>query len=140
MQYIPDWITKNVQDGRELFGVGGVEWHITVRLSDKPNGDKGCDGAVDVDAVYLNAEIELKDTLEDNEIARAEIYHEVLHIPHQEIDHWVHQIIRELPEEQGKIYRYSYDELVERFIQRISRSVCCNLKAGIDQEVNHAEA
>ena len=128
MQQTPDWMLKHIQDARGLFGVGGPEWHITAKLTDKPLGGDEYNGGVNVDAIYMNATIELKDTLTDNDVAKDVIYHEVLHIPHEEIDHLVFSIIEELPTDEAKQrYHALYRDTVERFIQRVSRSICAGL-------------
>jgi hypothetical protein len=132
MQPVPDWMLKHIQDARSLFGIGGPEWHVTARLTDKPLGSEDNDGGVHVDGVYMNAQIEMRDGLEDNDNARDDIYHEVLHIPHDEIDHLVSRIIGELPEADQDRYHDLYNELVERFVQRLSRSICAGLKKEVE--------
>lgn len=130
MSEVPEWIIKQIQDARQLFGVGGIEWHITARLSDKPHGSDEFDGGCFIDSVYLNAEIEIKDNLENTERSRQTIYHEVLHVAHQEIDSVVRDLFKQAPKSSRRIYRKFYYEAVERFVQRTTRAICENLKAG----------
>lgn len=133
MRQVSDWMLKHIQDARSLFGVGGAEWHITAKLTDKPLGTDECNGSVTVDATYLNATIELHEDLEDNDVARDSVYHEVLHIPHEEIDHLVAGIIGELPADVRDRYDTLYHETVERFVQRVSRSICAGLRKESDE-------
>lgn len=127
MNELPEWMKEHIQDARGLFGVGGAEWHITARLSDKPAGSKGFDGSCWADATYLNAEIELNEDLPDDENGKEKIYHEVLHVAHQEIDQMAFDAMSHLPKRERKIYRNLYEAAVERFNQRISRSICARL-------------
>lgn len=117
-----------IQEARELFGVGGVEWHVLVKLSDKPLGNDQNSGACRVDAVYLNATVEFHPDLADDETGRQVIYHEVLHVAHEEVDRAAGAMMDKLPRKERKILRKAYYELVERFVQRTSRSVCAGLK------------
>lgn len=134
MSDVKDWMVERIQEARELFGVGGADWHVRARLSDKPLGDAENDGSCQVDAVYLNATIELQPDMENNEAGRAIIYHEVLHVAHEEVDRAARAMMDRLPRKERKLLRKVYYEAVERFVQRTSRSVCAGVAP---KEENH---
>jgi hypothetical protein len=124
----PEWIIRHVQDARDLFGIGGPEWHIYVELNDRPNGSDSYNGFASVDYRYLNANIEFNRGLEDDEVGQQVIYHEVLHISHQVVDDVALDAINRLPEAEQEIYRQLYKDAVEQFIQRVSRSIVYRLR------------
>ena len=129
MSEMPKWIDEAVQDARRLFGLGGMDWHFYVKLSDKPGGDEDNDGTIYCDSVYLTANIELNTNLKDDEVGFSAVYHEVLHAAHESVDHLVQEtIIKEVPEEKRELFKQLYRDGIENFVQRISRSVVGNLK------------
>jgi len=114
---IPTWIIERVQEARDLFGVGGPEWSITLKLTDRPGGHEA-DGYTTTDPVYLNATIELWTGLQDDQNGREAVYHEVLHVAHSEI--W--RIITDKGETDD------YRAAVERFVTRVTRSLISQIK------------
>ncbi len=114
---VPAWITERVQEARGLFGVGGPEWSIVVKMNDRPGGHEA-DGYTTTDPVYLNATIEFWSGLKDDENGREAVYHEVLHIAHSEIWHII------VDKDETEDYR----EEVERFITRLTRSLLSRIK------------
>lgn len=126
-QTVPDWMIRHIQDARELFGIGGADWHVTVLLSDRPGGHDDCDGFISCDPVYQNANIEMAHTVKDDETGRAEIYHEVLHAALENVARVADAAIGELPKRQRRIYRKLYRDAVENFVQTMSRSLVSRL-------------
>ena len=125
---VPAWLIKHIQDARSLFGVGGSEWHVYVVMVNEPGGCSELNGFCKVDAVYLNADLEFKSDLSDDDIGRNAAYHEVLHIVHQEVDQVAFMALNRLGKKQRKILKQVYREAVERFIQRMSRSITANVR------------
>lgn len=121
---VPQWMIDTIQEARELYGVGGAEWHITATLSDKPGGNADNNGSCKPDSVYKNAKIELHPDLQDDEIGRHNIHHEVFHIAHSEVDEMVSHIIDNVDEDKQDFYRGLYREVYERMVQTVTRSIC----------------
>ena len=125
---LPDFLLAYIQQGRDLFALGGAEWHITAKLSDKPNGNPACAGSAKTDFKYLNASLEFADTLEPGPSTRGIVLHELGHVAHAEIDNAVDFILAQMDEERRDHFRELYDEAVERYLQRLSRSLVCYAK------------
>lgn len=117
----PDYIIEYVQEARELFGVGGLEWHFFIEMTDKPGGDAENGGFCSVDPVYMNATLEFAESLENSVKTREHVYHEVLHVSHGWIDLVVRNMLQGVPESQREIYEMMYRNEVESFVQRLAR-------------------
>jgi len=120
---IPDWILSILEDGRNLFGLGGPEWDVHVKMTDKPGGNAAAGGWALVNSKYLDADIELSVDLDNNRTGRAAILHEVLHVALHETDDMVDDIIEQLDEDRQEYFHTAYTKAMERTIQRISRSM-----------------
>jgi len=112
MTEVPDWIIDKVKQARDLFGVGGPEWSISLKMNDRPGGHEAY-GYTVTNPTYLNATIEFAADLKDDETGQEAVLHEVLHIALSEI--W-HIIV-----EKDEIDEYT--EAMERFITRVVRSI-----------------
>jgi len=128
MNDAPEWLVKHIQDARQLLGLGGEEWHFTVKTSEKPGGTDDLDGQINVDSVYMNANIEIINTLEDGDRSQEVAYHEVIHAAMEDINRIAYMAIRAMPKGRRKTVRKFYNEAVERFVTRTSRTLCANLK------------
>lgn len=117
-----DWIHKTVSEARKIFGVG-PEWSVSIKQTDKPGGSEWYGGYVHVDSAYLNADMELMEDIKEDDKGRRTIYHEVAHIGHGEVNRIAYLAFDELSEEQRKIFKELYQDAVERYCQRIARSL-----------------
>jgi hypothetical protein len=122
-QPIPDFLFGYVQQARDLLGVGGAEWHITAKMSDKPGGKESTDGTCSYDYRYLNASLEFNTRLEDGSAAREIALHEVGHIALSEIEEAFLGALKQVPEDRQDFFRELFDDAEERFLQRLSRSL-----------------
>lgn len=127
MAEIPDDWLVYLADARRIFGVAGEEWRFLVQMSDKPGCSRDNGGAVSVDSVYKNVNIELNTDVDDARRRREYAYHETLHVPHQAIDHLVTQILEHVPKGMRDMFDDLYQDEVERFVQSVSRSVVAML-------------
>ena len=100
-----------------------MEWHITAKLSDKPNGSADTAGSALTNFKYLNASLEFIDTLQPGNEAKAIVLHELGHVAHAEIDDAVDFILAQVDEDRRGHFRELYDEALERYLQRLSRSL-----------------
>lgn len=123
MPKVPDFLISYIQQARDLFGLGGAEWHITAKLSDKPNGSAKTAGSASTDYQYLNASLEFIDTLEAGSEAREIVLHEIGHVAHAEVDNAVDFLLVQVDEDRREHFRELYNEAVERYLQRLSRSL-----------------
>ena len=121
-QPIPDWLFAHIQQARDLFGVGGAEWHITAKMSDKPGGSSTSDGTCQFNFRYLNATLEFNTSLENNSNGHETAIHEVGHVALAEIEEVVEGIVMQIPEERRDFFREQFGDAIERYLQRISRS------------------
>lgn len=125
----PDWITEYAQDCRNLLGIGD-DWHITITMTDKPDGEEKVGGSVSVDAQYLNAHVELNNKffVEEDDEAHQIILHEMLHVALGSYRMVVEQAFTQLPDS----FRDTADTMIsqaeEQFIQRTSRAILTMLK------------
>ena len=127
-QPIPDWLFDCVQEVRDLFGLGGVEWSFCVKLSDKPGGRDNWEGSAATDYQYLDARLEFTDCIKPGNDAREAVLHEVGHVAHAEIDGVVDMILRQLDDERRSHFTELYTGAVERYLQRLSRALVYNIR------------
>lgn len=125
----PEWVTTYAQDCRQLLGIGD-EWHITIQMSDKPNGSEEAGGSVDIDAQYLNAVMELRHDCftEEDDQAHQIILHEMMHIGLASFRMVVDQLFLRMPDDMQTLGRIMVDQAEEQYIQRTSRAVLRMLK------------
>ncbi len=121
----PGWIVKKVQFARNIWGVGGGDWHISVTMNDRPAFDPEAAGAVTVDLTYLNAGIEFSREAEEEEDEQWLAYalHEVGHIALEEIRDVTRKAIARLPAREQVLFSELMAEAHERFLQRASRGI-----------------
>lgn len=124
MSKAPDYVKEYIQEARNIFGLNGPEWHFTILMTDRPGGRGNSDGWCLSDGVYMNADIEIREGIEDRELIRNHVFHEVLHAVHAEIDSVVEQMEDLIPKRERKVIRETYEKALERFVQRTARSVC----------------
>lgn len=67
---LPSWLIEYIQEARDLFSIGGAEWSIYTKLTDKPAGNSGNSGSATKDWRYLNATLEFSTELEEGGQAR----------------------------------------------------------------------
>jgi len=134
MTGIPEWIQEYIQEARGLYGLGGPDWHFFINLVKKPGGSKQFSGCTHTDLAYKNANIDLKDDLEDNETSRENIHHEVLHVAHNEIDGVVASMIANLPKDKRDFFREMYHDASERHVQTLARCICHHVMKRDSQE------
>jgi len=134
MSEVPPYLKKHIQDARRLFGVGGPEWHVCIELDDKKL-DADIAGMTVANGVYMNATITFPTDIQDDEAARVNAFHEVLHVAMEPVDLVVRRMLDELPESIGDLYRAFYADAVENFVQRMARSICAHLR---DDSVSEA--
>lgn len=128
----PEFIERLVQEARELFGVGGPEWRVIVRMSDKPGGKSETTAVTLTTYNYMESILEFNSTSEDDHDSREVAYHEVLHIAHGFVDEAVESIIQQIDEDRREFFRGYYKDEMEKFVTRISRSVAYGLRAKKD--------
>lgn len=121
-QPIPDWLFTYIQNARDLFGIGGVEWSIHAKLSDKPGGSAGNAGWTHTNFKYLNADLEFLNTLEPSKQTFATAVHEIGHVALFEIDSAMDAILMQIPEERREFMEEQYIAAQERYLQRLSRA------------------
>lgn len=125
----PEWITEYAQDCRRLLGVGD-DWHITLTMTDKPNGDEKIGGSVSIDAQYLNAVIELNNKCfaeEDDEVHQI-LLHEMMHVALGNYRMVIDQIFMQLPDSVKDMAETMISQAEEQFIQRTTRAILTEIK------------
>lgn len=125
----PEWVTEYAQDCRALLGIGD-DWHITIHMTDKPDGDPAVGGAASIDVQYLNASIELNSVILDVEDDNAHqiILHEMMHVALANYRMVIDQIFMQLPDGLKGMARVMVSQAEEQFIQRTTRAVLAALK------------
>lgn len=124
---VPQRIVDLVRDSRDLLGIG-EEWHIHGHMSDDAMYN-GYEAETKVDSEYLNATIRFStDMTDDDEIARAVVLHELLHVAHSAIDDLVFALAEHVPAPTQALFESLYKAEVERFNQRLSRALAKSIK------------
>ena len=120
----PEWITNYAQDCRVLLGIGD-EWHITINMTDKPDGEEKVGGSVSIDAQYYNAVMELNNAFfeEEDDEARQILLHEMMHIAFGNYRMVIDQIFMRLPSDMLDMAETMISQVEEQFIQRTSRAL-----------------
>jgi hypothetical protein len=121
---VPQWMIETIQEARDLYGVGGAEWNITVSVSDKPGGKSDASGYAKTDSIYKNAHIELSCDLKDDEDGRQIIHHEIFHVAHSEVKDMVNHMIDNVDEDKQEFFIGLFDNVCERMVQTVTRSIC----------------
>lgn len=136
---VPKWISEKLAEARRLFGLGGTDWHFTVKMTDKPGGNYCYFGSINCDSVYQDCEIEFSNELIDDKAGKITVYHEVAHAAHENIDHLVKEtLLNEIPKDKRGMLHKLYIDEVENFIQRLSRSIVENIECN-DNETRVSE-
>lgn len=124
----PEWINEYAQDCRILLGIGD-DWHITITMTDKPDGDDAAGGAAHIDAQYLNAIVEINNSYkEDTETARQVILHEMMHVSFANYRMVIDQILMQLPDAIRQMAHIMVSQAEEQHIQRTSRALMRTVK------------
>lgn len=126
MAKVPDYIFNMCQIARDVFALGGADWHINVKMSDKPGGENSNNGFTDVDVTYKNASIEFFDGLDHSDATLEIVLHEMAHVAHSEIDKAFYIARDSAPESERQGLDDLYRLAVERFCQTISRTLVYN--------------
>lgn len=124
---IPTWAEEELQNARLVFGVGN-DWHVYANWVTVTQAGKESDGSCKADCVYLTANIDLRNKLEQGKYSQRVIFHEVGHVAHSEIDNVVENYILEsvLDDTQRQFFMSLYSEALERFLQRLTRGLLEN--------------
>lgn len=138
MSELPAWLIEELQDARQLLGVGD-EWHIVATVVDHPNGDENNDGMCCPDATYLNARMEFSRDLAQDANGRFVVLHEMLHVTHAEVDQVVDTALGGLSEGERGRMRELYEAAVERSLQRMSRAMARHIRPVGAEAVLHAK-
>lgn len=137
---IPEWLFDDLQDARLMFNVGD-EWHINVRLTDRPSGSDNNAGCCATDYAYLNADLEFARDLERYSPAKRRriVIHETLHIATAEIVAIVDEMSEGLGKHERRQWKRRHREAIERFIQRTSRGMTQHFAPAEEQQEEPTE-
>jgi hypothetical protein len=127
---LPEWAIREAMRARSVFGVDSKMWSIHMKASHNPGGKEDADGAVTISYNNYAANIEINDSLQDNQIGREAVNHEIFHISFAELDQIIKEIIEGLPPAQQYDATQRYINASERFTTKVVRCVLDSLDRG----------
>ena len=125
----PQWITDYAQECRVLFGL--ERWDITVVVVTAPDNNLDNSGFATVNTRYLDARIELRETLNDANM-RHTIMHEMLHVAFAPMAQAQFRVAELIPKKLRNHARALYEDGVEQTIEGMTRALQSAIKPSGD--------
>lgn len=121
----PQWINNYVQFLVEAFGL--ENWEVTVKM-ERTIGEDDRLGEAAVQSRYMTADIQLRDTLEEDREGIETVVHEMLHLTQAPQDLAVDRIIDMVPKKLRNHARELYADGNEMTTTNLSRALAKVLK------------
>jgi len=116
---VPEWAVRHVSEWADRLEMTG--WRICLSASHCPGDTPDCDGYAHIQADINKADITLHAGLEDDEYGEQVIVHELLHVVHGRIDHYLQDALwPQLPDAACDLADNTYRQLSESYIHAMA--------------------
>jgi hypothetical protein len=114
---VPEWLKIKVAFWIDTLGMG--EWEVAIGLALAPNSDPDCMGMTEQHANLNFGRITFRIDIVDNAEWEQIIVHELLHIKHSRIDHYIEDVM--IPLMDGSLVcSMTYRQMIEPYIHSMA--------------------
>lgn len=114
---VPAWLTDKVSLWKERLRLG--EWDIVIGIAFAPNSDPDCLGLTEQFPNLNLARITFRADIEDNEDWDNTIVHELLHVKHSRVDHFLEGVI--FPSLENVMATIAYRQHIESYTHSLAK-------------------
>jgi len=127
---VPEWLQSKVGQWKDALHM--AEWEVAIGLALTPNGNADCLALADQFPDLNFGRIVFRADIENNRFGEETIVHELLHIKHSRIDHFIEGVMIPNIDDGSLICSMTYRQLIEPYINSMA-------KALVDMKVKNAQ-